>query len=347
VAFAVSAGNDNADASDYWPASFNNTLTVSSLSDFDGAPGGAGAFPWLNFACWPPDNDDTLSDFSNWGSAVDIAAPGHCIQSTYPGNSYSYLSGTSMASPHVAGALALLASNANPRPSTAAEVYALYTQVKQAGNYNWLDDFGDGIQERLLDVSSFPAALIPASPGPEPACDATCTVACTVDADCCDGHCCDGQETCDTVTGVCQPGTPPDCDDDVACTYDSCNEATDTCDHTSICPGDLICNPLTGGCECSDDADCDDGNECTVDTCDEAADLCVNTPINCDYGNFCNGAETCDPVLGCQPGSDPCPGKVCDEDENVCVDSECVAYKGSCVVHSDCCSNKCRGKTCK
>ena len=53
-----------------------------------------------------------------------------------------------MASPHVAGALALLASGSNP--AGAADVYALYNQVKTTGNYNWNDDSGDGIKEPLL-----------------------------------------------------------------------------------------------------------------------------------------------------------------------------------------------------
>ena len=56
-------------------------------------------------------------------------------------------------SPHVAGALALLASS--NKPSNADEVYALYKTVIEAGNLNWTDDSGDGIQEKLLDVSTF------------------------------------------------------------------------------------------------------------------------------------------------------------------------------------------------
>jgi subtilisin len=149
VAFAVAAGNSDADAKNYSPAAFGNVLTVSALADFDGEPGGLGS-PTCR-----TDQDDTLADFSNWGSAVDIAAPGVCILSTYPleQGEYGTISGTSMASPHVAGALALLASKNNP--GNANDVFSLYNAVKNAGNYNWIDDSGDGIKEPLLDVSTF------------------------------------------------------------------------------------------------------------------------------------------------------------------------------------------------
>jgi len=155
VAFAVAAGNSDDDARNYSPSAFDNVLTVSALADFNGLPGG-GASPTCR-----TDQDDTLADFSNWGPAVDIAAPGVCIYSTFPieQGSYGTLSGTSMASPHAAGALALLASV--NKPTNAAGVYSLYNQVKVAGNSDWTDDSGDGIKEPLLDVHSFVPHLIP------------------------------------------------------------------------------------------------------------------------------------------------------------------------------------------
>jgi subtilisin len=157
VAFAVAAGNSDADANDFSPAAFDNVLTVSALADFDGDPGGLGS-PTCR-----TDQDDTLADFSNWGSAVDIAAPGVCILSTFPieDGGYGTISGTSMASPHAAGALALLASVDNP--GSATDVFSLYDKVKAEGNFNWTDDSGDGIKEPLLDVSDqtvFNPALI-------------------------------------------------------------------------------------------------------------------------------------------------------------------------------------------
>lgn len=157
VAFAVAAGNSNDDARNYSPAAFDNVLTVSALADFDGIPGGF-ADPTCRV-----DQDDTLADFSNWGSAVQIAAPGVCILSTYPieQGSYGTISGTSMASPHAAGALALLASNNPNDPVTPNDVTALYTAVIAAGNFDWVDDSADGVLEPLLDVTGFAVALVP------------------------------------------------------------------------------------------------------------------------------------------------------------------------------------------
>ena len=155
VAYAVAAGNDDDDARNYSPAQFDNALTVSALADFDGVPGALGS------STCRVDQDDTLADFSNWGPAVDIAAPGVCILSTYPieQGSYASISGTSMASPHAAGGLALLAS-VNP-PANATDVENLYNQLISDGNFNWTDDSGDATQEPLMNVTGYTAALIP------------------------------------------------------------------------------------------------------------------------------------------------------------------------------------------
>ena len=111
VAFAVAGGNEDDDANNYSPGGFDNVLSVSALADFNGLPGGGAA------STCRTDVADTLADFSNWGPELDISAPGVCILSTYPleKGEYGPISGTSMASPYAAGALALLdVSTFNP-----------------------------------------------------------------------------------------------------------------------------------------------------------------------------------------------------------------------------------------
>ncbi|MES0833200.1 MULTISPECIES: S8 family serine peptidase [Nocardiopsis] len=146
VAFAVAAGNSATNAANFFPANHPDVLTVSSMADSDGAPGGTGG----TLRC-TGDDDDTLSYFSNYGSVVEIAAPGSCITSTMPGGGYGSMSGTSMASPHAAGGLALLAAGP-AKPTDRAGVLALYDALVGAGNHDWTDTSGDGIHEPLLDV---------------------------------------------------------------------------------------------------------------------------------------------------------------------------------------------------
>jgi len=127
VTFVVAAGNDAIDASQFSPANSPDVITVSAVADFDGLPGGLGS-PTCR-----QDVDDTLADFSNFGPEVDIAAPGACIFSTHLDDGYAVYSGTSMASPFVAGAVArLIAENALPTDDR-ADVDAIKAAIIGAG----------------------------------------------------------------------------------------------------------------------------------------------------------------------------------------------------------------------
>jgi len=119
------------------------------------------------------------------------------------------------------------------------------------------------------------------------------------DVVCDNGQFCDGEETCDPEEG-CQDGPDPDCDDDNACTTDSCDPEIENDDGTSgacvytpidpekcndenECTEDS-CDPKTGDCvhepRCEVDSDCeDDGDGCTTDTCVEGC--CVPVPLRC------------------------------------------------------------------
>ena len=145
VTYVVAAGNESDNAANHVPAAYDEVITVSALADFNGKPGGGAA------STCRTDVDDTFASFSNYGADVDLIAPGVCISSTWKGGGYNTISGTSMASPHVAGGAALY-KVANPG-ATPAQVKS---GLQASGTTSWISsDDPDGVPERLLNVDTY------------------------------------------------------------------------------------------------------------------------------------------------------------------------------------------------
>lgn len=191
---------------------------------------------------------------------------------------------------------------------------------------------------------------------------------CTRNEDCDDGLVCNGEEVCGR-DGMCAPGTPLNCDDGVACTDDECVEEVgacqnvpnhtlclptelcniqegceeqppctndDDCNDASFCNGEETCNVETGECVPGEAPAVDDGVPCTIDSCSDQLGQVVHTPhaARCSDGLFCNGAEICHPVDGCQAGEPPvlsdgvgCTTDRCDEEADFV---EHIADSGAC-----------------
>lgn len=144
MTYVVAAGNDSEDAANSTPAAYDEVITVSALADFNGLPGGGAPSTCRS------DVDDTFAKFSNYGADVDTIAPGVCILSTWMAGGYNTLSGTSMASQHVAGGAALYKAT-NPSATPAQVKSALQSR----GSLDWNDvDDPDPTKERLLDVTT-------------------------------------------------------------------------------------------------------------------------------------------------------------------------------------------------
>ena len=164
VTYAVAAGNDNISANNISPPDADAAITVSAIADFDGFGGGLGSSPINSGGPVCPDEaDDAFTTFSNHGSVVDIAAPGACVVSVWNDGFLYYASGTSMASPHVAGAAALihaeLFASTGVRPTAAevrAELFArAIPQSDALDGYDRTND-NDSVAEPLVNLATGP-----------------------------------------------------------------------------------------------------------------------------------------------------------------------------------------------
>lgn len=153
VTYVVAAGNSAADASNTSPANSPDVIAVSAIVDTDGRCGGLGVSSSYGA-------DDTFASFSNYGSVVDIAAPGVSIYSTYKNGAYATLSGTSMASPHVAGAAALFkSSNPNATPDDIKNSLlangSVPSTICDGNGFGYFDGDKDAFAEPLLYVKNY------------------------------------------------------------------------------------------------------------------------------------------------------------------------------------------------
>ncbi|MFF9453287.1 S8 family peptidase [Streptomyces flaveolus] len=126
VTYAVAAGNSNANASSYSPARVTEALTVGATT-----------------------STDARASYSNYGSALDIFAPGSSITAGWNtgDTATNTISGTSMATPHVAGAAAVyLASHASATPAQVA------TALVNGATTGKVTSPGSGSPNRLLKL---------------------------------------------------------------------------------------------------------------------------------------------------------------------------------------------------
>lgn len=301
--FVAAAGNSgvNADLYPMYPAAYASPTIISVAAT---------------------DHSDLRAWFTNYGlTSVDLAAPGVNIYSCRPNGTYQYLSGTSMATPHVSGVAALVLSSRPTTPplelkqllmDSVDPIPAMSGLCVTGGRLNahnavlladpapWLDFTPNTgvlwpgqsvVIEATANAAGLPAgsyfeALVRVTSGdPSGPLDILATLVvspCTDDAQCDDGAVCNGYETCGP-NGLCLPGTPVNCDDGVGCTNDVCVEPTGACTH--------------------------------------AAD-----DTRCDNGLMCDGTESCDPTLGCRAGTPV----TCPDDGVACTNDVCSEALGGC-----------------
>lgn len=159
-------------------------------------------------------------------------------------------------------------------------------------------------------------------------CAQNCEILCNDNNACTIDSCAEGSDQCTPVA----EREIMDCDDNVACTRDSCDANFQSCvnqpDHT-LCNDGELCSPRLGCVDCLQNSDCIDENYCTLDACVEGA--CIRTDKVCDDENACT-------VDSCVPGSGLCTHT---PDNALCTDSsipkcnldlDCV----QCLEHTDC-----------
>ena len=295
VSVFVSSGNEGHDDGISFPACVPEAISVGGVYDAS-----LGSVSWCaDASCGTilcTDSATAADRFvchSNSDELLDILAPNWRTTTTALGGGAGSFGGTSASAPYAAGYAALLLdANASLTPDgirTLLEVHG--PAVVNSDN---------GLSFTRSDVESALVAALPAVCGNSSVesgeeCDDgntaggdCCSSSCTFEfpgSACEDGDVCTASDACD-ASGICVPGAPLVCDDG------------------QFCNGAESCDPGIG-CLAGSPPVVDDGVACTDDDCDEPGDLVTHTANDalCEDGAFCNGVESCDPALGCQPGA--------------------------------------------
>jgi subtilisin len=149
VTYVVAAGNNGQDFQYNIPASYDEVLTVTAMTDFDGAPGGLGGE-----SCLPqyPFTDDTVAFFSSYATvpadqAHTVSASGVCILSTFLGGGYDLISGTSQSAPAVTGTVAICVASGSCAGLTPGQIIqkiisdaAAYNTARRNSGYGYQGD---------------------------------------------------------------------------------------------------------------------------------------------------------------------------------------------------------------
>jgi hypothetical protein len=157
ISMVAAAGNFSLDANTRSPGGYDQVISVAAMADFDGNGWGTSGHGGCGYG---KAADDKFWENSNFGREVDIVAPGVCIESTArtsdPGDTET-MSGTSMAAPHVTGAVArYIAKHGARTPDRMRNI------IRGAGRLDWdakSDPIWSGIMDsdapnRVLDVAS-------------------------------------------------------------------------------------------------------------------------------------------------------------------------------------------------
>lgn len=146
IVVVASAGNDGKDAYNHYPSNYPDVISVAAFNSSDK--------PWSN---------SSNGKKTNYGSSIDISAPGSLIKTTVPGGGYETDGGTSMAAPFVSAAAAILKStNKELSPARICEILTESAYKPSEWEKDYASKYGAGIvnYKNMLEYVNMPAPTI-------------------------------------------------------------------------------------------------------------------------------------------------------------------------------------------